>query len=75
MNKVDLCQNKYVIKFIKKHCTRCNRDRFMSEDVKYEACNNNELCDILTRAFKNKVDEWIEFDEGQTKCLMFSEKG
>lgn len=47
----------------------------MSEDVKYEACNNNELCDILTRAFKNKVDEWIEFDEGQTKCLMFSEKG
>ena len=35
----------------------------------------SNLCDILTRAFKNKVDEWVELEEFQTKCLMFSEKG
>jgi hypothetical protein len=66
--------------FISNWCGNCARDKPMSEGKPFEECDDNELCDILSRSYHNINDpdyptEWQYGSDGQPRCHAFVEVG
>ena len=56
-------------------CRKCARDRSMRDGDPVEDCDDDELCDIIARAFRGEVDEWIYGPDDEPMCTAFVPAG
>ncbi|MDD3652440.1 hypothetical protein [Immundisolibacter sp.] len=60
--------------FIADWCGRCARDKALREGVDIEECDDNEVCDIVSRTMAYRTDEpeypseWICDQDGRGAC-------
>ena len=57
--------------FMSAWCSRCARDKPMSEGKDYDECDASEVCPILARAFVCQVAEWVYDTTGAPVCAAF----
>lgn len=56
-------------------CRQCARDRSMRDGEPFDDCDDNELCDIIARAFRGEVDEWVYGPDDEPMCTAFVPAG
>ena len=57
--------------FINDWCSKCARDAVCNGQKTFDDCDDSELCQILSAAFRGTAKEWIEHDDGRTECTAF----
>lgn len=57
--------------FHEEFCCRCARDKCMSEGKDFDACTEDEVCQILGASFRGEAVEWRELDDGSVTCIAF----
>lgn len=58
--------------FIERFCTHCSRDKPCSEGKQFDACTDDEVCEILAASFRGEAVEWRRLDDGSTTCIAYT---
>jgi hypothetical protein len=61
--------------FIDEWCSRCSRDKPMSEGKDFDDCGPEELCEELAASFRGEAKHWRTLPDGEAVCLLFHPVG
>jgi hypothetical protein len=61
--------------FIETWCTRCARDKPMSEGKHFDDCGPDEVCEELAASFRGEAKHWRLLPSGDAVCLLFHPAG
>ena len=57
--------------FINANCVHCTRDAAMNGSKDEADCSDADYCHILSRSFREPVEEWRELPDGRLTCTAF----
>jgi len=57
--------------FIDQWCGKCALDKAANGEKDFDACSDDELCQILAASFRGEAVEWSELEDGTLKCMKF----
>lgn len=57
--------------FINANCVHCARDAAMNGSKDEADCSDADYCPILSRSFREPVEEWREMPDGRLTCTAF----